>query len=134
MDLSDDQLTDIIVRLLSAGVPPTAIAKAFDLDPLLPRQLLATIRAEQYGTEELTEAMTFLIWHAYETAMHTLDEGTPGAQLRMTTQILARPLALAGRTPPESLDKLRDFLQNLASRGFESVPEHDEEDFVVAKD
>lgn len=113
-DLTDEQLADVLHRLLMVGVPPSALAKAFDLEVGGIRELQSQVRVEQYGTAELTEAMTYLIWQGYENALHMMNEGTPANRMRMTGMILSRSISIAGRQPPESMNKVRDLLLEIA--------------------
>jgi len=135
MDLTDDQLIDVIHRLLTNGVPPSAIAKSFDLDPTGIRDIQSHIRVTRYGTDELTEAMNFLIWDAYDSALTLMHEGTPANKMRMVGLVLSRSISIAGRQSPESMDKMRDFLIQLAADvGNTPVAVSEPGPFVVAHD
>ncbi len=111
---TDEQLAEIIHRLLVVGVPPTALAKGFDLPVADLKALQSQIRIASYGTDELTEAMTFLIWDAYNASLELMHEGPPSSRMRMVSLILSRSMQLAGRQPPETLDRMREMLLEMA--------------------
>jgi hypothetical protein len=103
-----------MIRLLEVGVPPTAIARAFDEDPDFVRGALSHMHVEQYGTDEIAEAMTHLIWVGYETALHEIRYGTPASKARFIQLVLARSIGLAGKSTPETSAKIREALEKMA--------------------
>lgn len=115
-ELSDEQLADVLHRLLLAGVPPTVVAKVFQLPVDDLKTLQSRLRVQLYGTDELMEAMTFLIWDAYNVTLNLLHEGTPTSRMRMASIVLSRSMSIAGRQPPESLDSMREMLYEIASK------------------
>ena len=104
-----------IYRLLKVGVPPTAVAKAFDMDVDVVKGVLSHIHVEEYGTDEIAEAMTHLIWVAYETALTEIQYGTPASKARFIQLVLARSIGLAGKSTPETSEKIRAALEQMAS-------------------
>ena len=59
----ESEFTEIIERLLTVGVPPTAVAKAFDIDTFVVKERLNDLRAEKaerllrwYVDSDLVEA------------------------------------------------------------------------------
>jgi hypothetical protein len=109
-------MTDIerIYRLLKIGVPPTAVARAFDMDPDVVKGLLSEIHVESYGTDEIAEAMTHLIWVGYETALHEIRYGTQASKARFIQLVLSRSIGLAGKSTPETSAKIREALEKMA--------------------
>ena len=85
--MSDE--TERIYRLLKMGVPPTAVARAFDLDPDMVKGLLSEIRVESYGT--------------------------PASKARFIQLVLARSIGLAGKSTPETSEKIRAALEQMAA-------------------
>ena len=79
--VTNDEFEDILDRLLEAGIPPTAVAHAFEMDPIEIRARLTDLRVRQYGVAELAEALGNLQWEAFEQAKAMLN-GRPlhGAQ------------------------------------------------------
>jgi hypothetical protein len=131
VELSDDQLADILHRLLVVGVPPSALSKAFGLPVADLKQLQSKVRVEMYGTDELMEAMTYLIWDAYNVTLSLLHEGTPASRMRMASIVLSRSMSIAGRQPPESLDAMRDELYRIAQASAGEEPDLEPGEFVL---
>ena len=114
--LADDEpdwLESICTRLLSVGVPPTALAKAFEVDVDAIKELHATILVQQYGTAEITEAMNYLMWRAYEDALSILDSAPVVQRTRFITTLLSRQSVILGKQSPESMQRLRAELEGL---------------------
>ena len=111
--LTDEQLLAIIHALLAEGVPSTAIASAFDIDPDQISSLRSSILVRKYGTDEINEAMNNLMWKAYDHANKLLDEGSPTNKLRTITMILSRTVTSASRQPPRVLDDLREEVRSM---------------------
>ena len=117
IDLStipEETFTDIVHEFLSAGVPPTTLAIAFNIDPDITRDIASQIHIRLYGESELMEAMNHLQWKAYEAALKDLRTGTPAERRRTINMILARTVGIAGKQPPGESGKLRDMLTELA--------------------
>ena len=55
--MNESEFVGVVDRLLEVGVPPTAIAKAFDIDPFVVRDRATELRVERYGSAELSEAL-----------------------------------------------------------------------------
>jgi hypothetical protein len=105
---------EVVYRLLKVGVPPTAIAHALDLDVDDVKGALTQIRVDSYGTDEISEAMTHLIWVGYETALHEIQYGTPASKARFIQLVLARSVGLAGKSTPETSEKIQAALAKMA--------------------
>jgi hypothetical protein len=113
--VTQDERAELVYRLLKTGVPPTAVAKAFDMDPDVVRGALSEIHVEDYGTDEIAGAMTHLIWVGYETALHEIQYGTPASKARFIQLVLARSIGLAGKSTPETSEKIRAALDDMAA-------------------
>jgi len=105
----------ICISLLQVGVPPTAIGKAFRIDPQALRELQAELHVVKYGTAELSEAINFLMWRAYEDAHAILDSAPSAMRQRFITTLLARQSAIVGKESPESISRMRGELEELWS-------------------
>jgi hypothetical protein len=113
--MTADEKADLMVRLLEVGVPPSAIAKAFDKDVDTVREAQSRLHIESYGTDEIAEAMTHLIWVAYDTALGEIRYGTPASKARFIQLVLARSIGLAGKSTPETSEKIRAAIELMAS-------------------
>ena len=96
LELDPVHLVEIVRRLIRVGVPPTAVANAFDLDPGPIKAVARNMRREAYGTDELAEAHTFLNWIAYEKLLDVLNHGAPEVASRVAMQIQAKAMAVSG--------------------------------------
>jgi hypothetical protein len=109
-----DWLTLIIKRLLAVDVPPTALAKAFDLDVEPIRELLIDMRVERYGTAELAEAMHGLMWKAYADTVSLMEKAAPSRRLQLNLALLSKASALVGGGTPDSVAKMQAEFSQLA--------------------
>lgn len=115
-ELDPDQpewLETICIALLEVGVPPSAIGKAFRIDPQALKELQAEINVVKYGTAEISEAINFLMWRAYEDAHAILDSAPSASRQRFITTLLARQSAIVGKESPESIGRMRGELESL---------------------
>jgi hypothetical protein len=113
--VTEEEKAEVVYKLLKKSVPPTAVAHALDMDPDTVKGVLAQIRVEDYGTDEIAEAMTYLIWVAYETALHEIQFGTPASKARFIQLVLARSIGLAGKSTPETSERIRAALEGMAA-------------------
>lgn len=112
--MNESEFTDIIERLLTVGVPPTAVAKAFDIDPFVVKEKLNDLRVAKYGAAELSEAMQGLQWEAFEQAKAMIYEAPHGARTRFIMGILGKTMSLTARQNPETMGNMRaDFMELL---------------------
>lgn len=116
VDLDPETRTDVVIALLEVGVPPTAIARALDMDADHVKGALNYMRAEKYGTDEISEAMTHLIWVGYETALHEIEYGTPASKARFIQLVLSRSIGIAGKSTPEASERIRAALAEMAEK------------------
>ena len=108
LELDPVHLVEICRRLLRVGVPPTAVANAFDLDPGPIKAVARNMRREAYGTDELAEAHAFLTWLAYEQLLDLIQHGSPEIKLRAAMQIQSKAMAVSARQTPEELTRARE--------------------------
>lgn len=106
-------LETICISLLEVGIPPTAIGKAFRIDPQALKELQAEINVVKYGTAEISEAINFLMWRAYEDAHAILDSAPSASRQRFITTLLSRQSAIVGKQSPESISRMRGELESL---------------------
>jgi hypothetical protein len=137
IDLStipDETLIDLVHSLLSNGVTPTTIAHVLGIDADLLRDVQSEIRVRQFGTDELDEAMDFLMWRAYEQANNILRSGTTQEKIRAISMVLSKAVGLAGRRPPETFGNIREELAKLAAASLADGGAEDEpSEFLVSQ-
>jgi len=51
--LTPEQTSDLIYGFLKAGVPPTAVARAMELDVEYVKDALSLMHVDRYGTDEI---------------------------------------------------------------------------------
>ena len=110
---SPEWLETIIIALLEVGIPPTAIGKAFRIDPQAIKELQAELNISKYGTAEISEAINFLMWRAYEDALSILDSAPSAQRQRFITTLLSRQSAIVGKESPQSIARMRGELESL---------------------
>ena len=111
--MTPEELTDLVDRLLETGVPPTAVAKAFGLDPFVVRDRQNEIRVAKYGAAELSEAMAALQWQALDQAKAMIYEAPYTVRSRFIMAILSKTMSLTARQSPETIGNLRRDLLDL---------------------
>lgn len=114
-------LEAIIIKLLQVDIPPTAIAKAFNLEVEPVKELLIGLRVEKYGTAELGEAMHALMWEAYNDVRTLIARSAPSRRLQLDMALLSKASALVGGGTPDSIAKMQAEFSQLAkeTRGLE---------------
>jgi hypothetical protein len=115
LDLTTEQRSEVVYALLGAGVPPTAIARALSLDVEYVKGAQSLMHTERYGTDEIAEAMAWLQWEAYEEALNQIHTGTPANKARFIQLVLARSIGLAGKSTPETGEKIRAALAEMTA-------------------
>ena len=111
-------------RLLEVGVPPTAIAKAFDIDPFVVRDRANELRVDRYGAAELAEALANLQWEAFEQAKAMIYDAPYSVRTRFIMAILSKTMSLTARQNPETTGNLRRDLLDLM--GMVASPDDDD--------
>lgn len=106
-------LEHICKLLLQVGVPPTALSRAFMVDVDAVKELQATVNVEKYGTAEISEAMNFLMWRAYQDAQDILSHAPIQVRMRFITTLLSRQSVILGKESPQSLERMRSELESL---------------------
>src|SRR5580698_6408769 len=114
--ISEQDFEFVVDRLLEAGVPPTAIATAFEADPIVFRQRQAELHTRRYGSAELSEALAILQWEALERAREFMSEGASRTRQAFIMSILSKSLSLTGRQNPEQNERLRQDLEDLMTQ------------------
>jgi hypothetical protein len=102
-----DWLTPIVTRLLTVGVPPTAVAKAFYVELDAVKALQDTIHVARYGSAELSEAMLFFMWKMIDDAYEMLESAPIHSRTRLMTTMLARASSMVQKSDPEGMDRMR---------------------------
>jgi hypothetical protein len=108
-------LIEVVRRLLNVGVPPTAVANAFDIDPGPIKEVARMIRREAYGTDELAEAHAFLTWAAYEEMLSLLRNGSPEMRAKVAMQLQSKAMSVSARQTPEEVSMARAALVELTA-------------------
>jgi hypothetical protein len=111
--VTSEELTDLVDRLLEVGVPPTAVAKAFDVDPFVIRDRQSELRVSQYGAPELAEAMANLQWMALAEARHLMYDAPYSVRSRFLLAMITKTMSLTARQSPETMGTLRKDLLEL---------------------
>ena len=108
-------LAEIVRRLIRVGVPPTAVANAFDLEAGPIKQVARNLRREQYGTAELSEAHSFLTWLAYEKLLELIQSGSPEVALKAAMQVQSKAMSISARQTPEEVTMARSAFADLVA-------------------
>ena len=114
--MEEREFEDVVERLLTVGVPPTAIAKAFEVDVFVIKEKLSGMRVERYGAAELAEAMGQLQWDALERVKDMMDNAPYNQRSKLITGILGRTMSLTARQSPETMGNVRVELLDLYAK------------------
>ena len=107
MMVQTDYLLTLIDRLLTNGVPPTAIANSFDLDVQVIKDLLDNRHVKKFGTAELAEAIHALMWEALEDMRELMRNAPIAKRMQVNMTLLSRASAMIGSQEPDSIGKLQ---------------------------
>lgn len=111
--ISDEEFSHLVDRLLEVGVPPTAVGKAFGIDPLVVKDRLNELRVEKYGAAELSEATTQMQWQALDQARAMIYDAPYNVRSRFIMAILSKTMSLTARQSPETVSNMRRDLLDL---------------------
>jgi regulator of extracellular matrix RemA (YlzA/DUF370 family) len=111
--VNESEFVGVVDRLLEVGVPPTAIAKAFEIDPFVVRDRATELRVERYGSAELSEALANLQWEAFEQAKTMIYDAPYSVRTRFIMAILSKTMSLTARQNPETIGNLRQNVLDL---------------------
>lgn len=124
--ITEDELTHLLDRLLEVGVPPTAIAKAWDIDPFLVRDRMNDLRVQKYGAAELSEALTSMQWDVLEEFRSMIHDAPYNVRTRFILGFVSKTMSLTARQNPETLGSMRAELLNL----FGAMAETEDDDLT----
>lgn len=102
-----DWLPSVVTRLLSVGVPPTAIANAFDLDVQVVKDIVTTDHIKRFGTAELSEALYKLMWDAYEDLLNLQKNAPVAKRMQIDMTLISKASAMIGSQEPDSMAKMQ---------------------------
>ena len=108
--LTPETLIELLRRGLRSGIPPTALATMFDMEPEVVKEFSIQVRRGRYGTAELSEALSYLTWEAYEQTLMTIRSGSPELRLKATMALMGKALATSVRQTPEEVARAREDL------------------------
>lgn len=108
--MTGEELEIIVGSLLENGVPPSVIARVFDLDHDLVKHAQSQVRVKRYGTDDMTEYMEQLQWDAVDEARQTIATGSAAEKSRVLGMVLGKQVALAARRTPEGVRNSQDAL------------------------
>lgn len=110
LNLTPATLVECLRKGLKVGIPPTALANMFDLEPEVVLNLSVNVRREEYGTAELSEYLSNLTWTAIEHEMRTIKYGSPELAQKVAGAVMGKALATSVRQTPEEVKRAREEL------------------------
>jgi hypothetical protein len=114
--VTEEELEEIVDRFLEAGVPPTAIAHALEVDPVVVRSRASELRVRQYGVAELAEGVGQLQWEALDEAKAMIRDAPYTQRSRFVMAILSKTMSLTARQAPETVNEMRKDLLDLMTQ------------------
>ena len=131
--MTEEEFTNIIERLLTVGVPPTAVAKAFDIDTFVVKERLNDLRVEKYGAAELSEFVQAIQWEALELFRDSLYTAPHALRQRSIAGILGKTMSLTARQTPETSGIMRAQLMEfmMGKTDHDSLDATDTSQFVA---
>ena len=116
VNLAPETLIELLRRGLKAGIPPTALSNMFEIDPEVTQAFAVNVRRGRYGTAELSEALSFLTWEAYEEMLHTIKRGSPELKIKAVMALMGKALATSVRQTPEEVTMAREALLSVMAK------------------
>lgn len=113
--LTPDTLIELLRRGLRAGIPPTALANMMEMEPEVVQTFAINVRRGKYGTAELSEALSFLTWTAYEKTLFIIEHGSPELSLKASSMLMGKALATSVRQTPEEVARGREIVLAIAA-------------------
>lgn len=101
--MTGEELEALVMRGLEEGVPPSVVARMFDLDHELVKRAQSDVRVKRYGTDDMTEYMEQLQWDAVDEARQTIASGSAAEKSRVLGMVLGKQVALSARRTPENV-------------------------------
>lgn len=135
--ITEEELTHLLDRLLEVGVPPTAIAKAWEIDPFLVRDRMNDLRIGKYGAPELSEAIAAMQWDVLEEFRHMIHDAPYSDRSRFIMGMVSKTMSLTARQNPETLGNMRNELHELfaamtgAEEDVDELADQDTQAFVA---
>ena len=108
--LTPDTMVEVMRKGLRIGIPPTALANLFDLDPEVVANLAMNVRRETYGTAELSEYLSYMTWVGLEKITQTIKSGSPEMSIKAAQAVGLKALATSVRQTPEEVKRAREEL------------------------
>lgn len=131
------ELELIVESLLVEGVPPGIVARVFELEPDLVKDIQRQVRVKRYGTDDLTEFTEQLQWDAIDKAREVIFKGSAVDSTRFVSAILGKQIALAARRTPDSQRRATDavlkLFEDMRTGEPDADPEEEEQSKFVAK-
>jgi len=124
--ITEEELTHLLDRLLEVGVPPTAIAKAWDIDPFLVRDRMNDLRVDKYGAAELSEAIAAIQWEVLEEFRHMVHDAPYSERQRFIMGMVSKTMSLTARQNPETMGTMRNDFLGLMAAMADTAPDDDE--------
>lgn len=115
VQLNPDTLIELLRRGLRAGIPPTALANMMEMEPEVVQTFAINVRRGKYGTAELSEALSFLTWTAYEKTLFIIEHGSPELSLKASSMLMGKALATSVRQTPEEVARGREIVLAIAA-------------------
>lgn len=100
----------LVRRALENGVPHNIVAVIFELDPAVTKDLQKEVQVAEYGTEDQDEYLAHLQWKFLKHTGETIDTGSPAEVARLTSAVLGRQIAAAGKRPSSGTTEAREQL------------------------
>jgi hypothetical protein len=113
--MTGDELEIIVTRLLEEGVPHLLLARVFDIDPDVVKEVQSSIRVSKYGTDDMTDYLEQLQWKTVDEMIRLMETGSTAEKIRLASTVLGRQMvAAAKRTPADQRDARDNLLEALA--------------------
>ncbi len=116
MEADAEALEYLVTRSLEEGVPPSVVARIFEIDVKLVKDVLSEVRVRAYGTDDMAEYLEHVQWGALAEAFDIIRHGSYQDRTRFTAAILGKQLAVAGRRTPEGQRELQSRLEEILDK------------------
>ena len=97
----------LLRRSLERGVPSAAVAEIFELPLDVVRELAKEVKVARFNTADQGEYLENIQWLTLERTEQMIRTGTPDQVARISTAVLGKQIAAAGRRPSSALEEQR---------------------------
>lgn len=124
MTIELDVYEALLARSLERGVPVDAVADIFELPVETVREMAKEVKIRRFNTSDRDEYLEFIQWETLERVQSMIRHGSAEQVARISTTVLGRQIAAAGRRPSSDTEERRAELMSMFAGIRDAPAEH----------